>query len=181
MANGAPVPPYFYVNQATGLISVRNSGDYLMQDVIRVVIHTRTFNENPFVQRTGEIYVVTECGPESTDISIPLLYDVQAPSNARENGLVQNSHFGSSNSLCPIFSVSLCEGATYFEFESRPGQSWESHDFEVKLNEFYISNERSYNYAVCAVALGGASASQTGMMWVTDAVYDCTGSTLRSL
>jgi len=68
MTNGSPLPDYFNINPVTGRITVIISGDYFLDDVIRVVI-----TSGDFVQRTGNIYVVSGCCPDSTVITRPQL------------------------------------------------------------------------------------------------------------
>ena len=105
-----------------------------------------------------------------------------------DNGLIQSSHFDSSNPLCPITLVQLSDGVQYFDLVGQDStfvQSSEStqaaDQFEVRLKQTYISAENTYDYEVSALALGGATAVQQGAMTVTPPEYDCSSATLRSL
>lgn len=82
MANGLPLPDYYHVNAFTGLVSFDNSGDYVINDEIVIVISSNDQVQFPYVQRTQAFYVITECGPDSTDITRPQLYNLQQPANS---------------------------------------------------------------------------------------------------
>lgn len=105
--------------------------------------------------------------------------------------MILTSDFDSSNPLCPITAVALCDGNENFDFVAdvynvntrNVLDLYENDysDFIVSLNSFLITTEGSYTYSVCAVALGGAESTYTSTMTVTPPVYDCSIPTPRNV
>lgn len=72
MTNGNPVPDYFDINSVTGRLTVRISGDYIIDDVIRIKL-----TDGSHVHRTENIYIMLRCCATSTTVSGPACNTLQ--------------------------------------------------------------------------------------------------------
>lgn len=71
MRDGSNVPSYYEIDNF-GSIKITIDGDYpLISDEILVVISSTDNVSSNYVQRTSSFFVVTKCGPGSTDVIAP--------------------------------------------------------------------------------------------------------------
>lgn len=147
MQNGLQSPSYYQVDQQAGVVQFTNRGDQTVNDqiVLRLTPRQRRslLGRSLQVQTevTDPINVVTQCGPESTQIDSPELYKLMVPNEVTMTGV-----FTSSNSLCPIESYALdanggdevtqTSASEYFDFTFTSSYS-EAHEFSVTLKEDY--------------------------------------------
>lgn len=89
-----------------------------MDEEIKIVI-TTVGGSSPVVQYSRQFRVISECGPDSTEVMPPNLYDVSRTvlfdyDNA---GSLIDERFGSSNFQCPIQTHQLTGGNAYFSLD----------------------------------------------------------------
>jgi hypothetical protein len=183
MSNGQAVPNYYSINEGTGEIWYSSVGSQVYDQLVIVVhssdsIMNRLSNfEETSVER-HPIIVQNQCGSNSASIIIPDLPTLYQSANADARDLVLTEYFQSTNPACPIISMTLIEGTNQFDFDTFDFDQTQSYQFTVALFDYFTSIENIYQYTIRAVAEGGSSGQATGLMQVTPAQYDCSGSTI---
>lgn len=155
------------IDSSTGILSITNKATEFIDEQV-IIIVTTTGGEAPYEQRTMPLQVITECSPDSTEITAPELPTIEHPVNYDSSLLSFDAAFTSSNELCPIRTVELDDSSQqHFELIML------TDGFRLRLRPSYQTELNTYTYNLVATASGEGQQTASGTMTVADAEYIC--------
>jgi hypothetical protein len=134
------------IDEFNGYLFVDTSHDEFIDEEIIITVTTIVDNE-PIVQRTPPLRIVSRCGGRSTVMTDPVLQTIAAPS-AFDSSFTVGGSFGSSNPQCPVERYELAPQAqSAFTLEETVD------GFTVQLRPAFTASPGVYPYTV--IARGG--------------------------